>query len=98
VVDRVYVSTDKFKGGPAAFRDRLISSLSKFNDIEVITDVESKFDIGLEFIRKTNKYKQPYILRASSCYYFKNYKPWNNKPIAKSIERSIYSIFQSEFA
>ena len=95
---RVYIQTEKFKGGPAIFRSRLITTLNKIDDIKVITDVNKKFDIGLEFIRKINKYKQPYILRASSCYYFNKYKPWNNKPIAKAIKNASYSIFQSEFA
>jgi len=95
---RVYIQTEKFKGGPAIFRDRLISALNKIDDIKVITDVKEKFDIGLEFIRKIHKYKQPYILRVSSCYYFNKYKPWNNKPIAKAIKNSNYSIFQSNFA
>jgi glycosyltransferase involved in cell wall biosynthesis len=95
---KVYISTNKFKGGPEIFRSRLISALNKYDDIKVIKDVNDKFDIGLEFIRKTQKYKQPYILRAGSCYYFNKYKPWNNKPIAKSITESSYSIFQSKFA
>ncbi len=95
---KLYVQTEKFKGGPAIFRNRLISVLNKIDDIKVITNVNEKFDIGLEFIRKIHKYKQPYILRASSCYYFDTYKPWNNKPIAKAIKNSRYVIFQSEFA
>jgi len=95
---RIFIQTDKFKGGPAVFRSRLISALNKFEDIEIVTDVQKKFDIGLEFIRKTHKYSKPYILRASSCYYLDKYKPWNNKPIAKAIKNSIYTIFQSKFA
>ena len=96
---RVFIQTDKFKGGPAVFRNRLIKSiLYNFDDIKVVTNVEDKFDIGLEFIRKIYKYEQPYILRASSCYYFSKYKPWNNKPIAKAIKNSSHVIFQSHFA
>ncbi len=95
---RLYVQNEKFKGGPAIFRSRLISALNKIDDIEVVADVNKKFNIGLEFIRKVHKYKQPYILRASSCYYFDKYKPWNNKPIAKAIKNSNYTIFQSKFA
>ncbi len=95
---RVFISTDKFKGGPLIFRSRLISALNKIKDIEVTNNVNNKFNIGLEFIRKDYKYKQPYILRASSCYYFNKYKPWNNKPIEKSIKNSKYTIFQSKFA
>ena len=95
---KVFISTNKFKGGPAIFRNRLISALDKFDDIDIVTNVENKFDIGLEFIRKTSKYDKPYILRASNCYYFNGYKPWNNKPIAKSIKNSKYAIFQSKFA
>lgn len=94
----VFIQTDKFKGGPAVFRSRLISALEKYDDIKVVTDVNSKFDIGLEFIRKTEKYEQPHILRLSSCYYLKGYKPWNNKPIAKSVKKSVHAIFQSKFA
>ena len=95
---KVFIQIQKFKGGPAIFRDRLIKSLNRFDDIEVVTDINKKFDIELAFIRKVFKHNKPYILRASSCYYFKNYKPWNNKPIARAIGRSNYSIFQSKFA
>jgi glycosyltransferase involved in cell wall biosynthesis len=95
---KVFMQTDKFKGGPAIFRSRLISSLNKIDGIEVVTDVNKKFDIELAFIRKVYKHNKPYILRASNCYYFNHYKPWNNKPIAKSIKRSDYAIFQSKFA
>ena len=95
---KVFIQTQKFKGGPAIFRDRLIKSLNKFDDIEVVTDINKKFDIELAFIRKVFKHKKPYILRASSCYYFNHYKPWNNKPIAKAITRSNYVVFQSKFA
>lgn len=95
---KVFIQTDKFKGGPAIFRSRLIKSLNKLPDIEVVTDVNKKFDIGLEFIRKVHKYDKPYILRASSCYYFHYYKPWNNKPIAKTCQRAKHVIFQSQFA
>jgi len=95
---KVFIQTDKLKGGPDIFRSRLISSLNKFNDIEVVTNINNKFDIELAFIRKFYKHTRPYILRASSCYYFHKYKPWNNKPIAKSIKKSNYSIFQSKFA
>lgn len=95
---KVYIPTKKFKGGPATFRSRLINSLNKIEDIEVIIDEESKFDVGLEFIQKNTSYKKPYILRASSCYYLYKYKLWNNKPIYKSINKSAHTIFQSKFA
>jgi glycosyltransferase involved in cell wall biosynthesis len=95
---RVFISTIKFKGGPATFRGRLIASLNKIKDIKVINDEKEKFDIGIEFIRKNSKYSQPYILRASSCYYLYKYKIYNNKPIFKSIKKSVHTIFQSNFA
>jgi glycosyltransferase involved in cell wall biosynthesis len=95
---KVFIEKNMSKGGPAIFRDRLSSALNKIKDIEVVNNIDDKFDIGIEFIRKTHKYKQPYILRTSSCYYFKNYKPWNNKPIAKSIKNADHVIFQSNFA
>ena len=95
---KLFIQTEKFKGGPDIFRSRLISVLNKFEKIEVVNNIDKKFDIGLEFIRKVNKYKQPYILRVSSCYYFDKYKPWNNKPIAMSIKNASYVIFQSKFA
>ena len=60
---KVFIQTDKFKGGPAVFRSRLISALSKFDDIKVVTDVKDKFDIELAFIRKVYKHNKPYILR-----------------------------------
>jgi len=85
-------------GGPGIFRKRLINSLNKIEDIEIVTDEKNKFDIGLEFIQKNLDYKKPYILRASSCYYHYKYKLWNNKPIFKSIKKSSHTIFQSKFA
>ena len=95
---KVLISTNKLKGGPATFRSRLIDSLNKIEDIKVITNEKEKFDIGIEFIRKNSKYSQPYILRASSCYYLYKYKIYNNKPIFKSIKKSVHTIFQSNFA
>jgi len=95
---KIFIDKEGLKGGPAIFKLRLVAALKRIDDIEIVTNVEKKFDIGLEFIRKTYKYKQPYILRASSCYYFKGYKPWNNKPIAASIKKARYIIFQSKFA
>ena len=95
---KVFIQTDKFKGGPAIFRDRLIKSLNSFEDIQVVTNVSEEFDIGIEFIRRIYKYDKPYILRTSSCYYFKGYKPWNNKPISKAIKKAQHVIFQSQFA
>ena len=95
---KVLIQTDKFKGGPAVFRSRLISELNKFEDIKIVANVRNKFDIGLEFIRKVEKYEQPYVLRLSSCYYFKNYKSWNNNPIVKSVKNAKHVIFQSKFA
>ena len=95
---KVLVQTQKFKGGPAAFRSRLISFLERIDDIVIVNDLNKKFDIELAFIRKTVKHKKPYVLRVSSCYYFNHYKPWNNKPIAKSIKNANHVIFQSNFA
>ena len=42
---RVYISTDKFKGGPAIFRSRLISAIDRLDNIKIVTDVNEKFDI-----------------------------------------------------
>ena len=95
---KIFIQIEKLKGGPAIFRNRLISALNRYEDIQVVNNINDKFDIGLEFIRKNHKYKKPYILRASSCYYFNKYKPWNNKPIARSIKNSRHVIFQSKFA
>jgi len=95
---KVLIQTDNFKGGPAIFRSRLITAFNKFEDIEVVNNIDDKFDIELAFIRKTKKHNKPYILRTSSCYYFSKYKPWNNKPIAKAIKEADHVIFQSKFA
>ena len=94
---KVFIPTKKFKGGPAAFRSRLISVLNRLEEIEIVTDVNNEFDIGLEFIRKTGEYEQPHILRMSSCYYLKKYKPWNNKPIGRAAKKAQHVIFQSKF-
>jgi len=96
---RVFVETTKSRnGGVDVFRSRLIPILNNYGDIEIVTDINKKFDIGFEFIRKINKYDEPYILRMSSCYYFNHYKPWNNKPIAQAVKRAKHVIFQSKFA
>ncbi len=96
---KVFVETTKSRnGGVDVFRSRLIPRLASYSDIEIVTDINKKFDIGFEFIRKIGKYDQPYVLRMSSCYYFNHYKPWNNKPIARSIKRAKHIVFQSKFA
>ena len=87
----------KFKGGPAIFRDRLIKSLNKFDDIEVIIDINKKFDIELAFIRKVFKHNKPYILRVDGCYYINKYKTYNNKPIEKAIREAEHVIFKYKF-
>ncbi len=94
---KIFIQTDKFKGGPDSFRKNLINSFKKYN-IEVTNNVKDDFDIELAFIRKIYKHNKPYVLRMSSCYYFNKYKPWNNKPIAKAIKNAKYVIFQSNFA
>jgi hypothetical protein len=49
---RVFVQTEKFEGGPAIFRSRLISAMKKYDDIKITTNVKDNFDIELAFIRK----------------------------------------------
>ena len=95
---RVFIQTDKFKGGVDIFRSRLIGALNKLEDIEVVTNFDKKFDVELAFIRRIYKHNKPIVLRLSNCYYFKGYKPWNNKPIAKAITKSSHIVFQSKFA
>lgn len=95
---RLLIQTGKFKGGPNIFRSRLSKCLERDYDIKVVNNIGDKFDIELAFIRRTQKHGKPYLLRASSCYYFNKYKPWNNKPIAKAIDKSDHAIFQSKFA
>jgi len=95
---KVFIQTKKFnKGGPAIFRSRLITSLNKFEDIEVTNNFEDDFDIEIAFISRVYKHDKPYILRLGNCYYFKGYKPWNNKPIKKAIPNASHVIFQSDF-
>ena len=62
---RVFIQVDKFKGGPAVFRARLISALEKFKDIKVVTSIKEKFDIELAFIRRVYKHNKPYIYHAN---------------------------------
>jgi len=94
---KVFIQTQKFKGGPAVFRDRLIKSLNKFDDIEVATDINKKFDIELAFIRKIFKHNKPYILRLDGCYYEENRKS-GNRGVEKAILGAKYLIFQSNFS
>ena len=94
---KVFIQIDKFKGGPAVFRSRLISALNKFDDIKVVTNINDKFDIELAFIRKVYKHNKPYILRVDGCYYQDGRKS-GNKPLEKSILGSRYLIFQSNFS
>jgi len=95
---KVFIQIEKFKGGVDIFRGRLIAALNRIEDIEVVTDIDKDFDIELAFIRRIHKHKKPIVLRLSNCYYFKGYKPWNNKPIAKAITKSNHIIFQSKFS
>jgi glycosyltransferase involved in cell wall biosynthesis len=97
VAIKVFMQTDKFKGGPAIFRSRLISALNKFEDIKVINNINEKFDIELAFIRKVYKHNKPYVLRVDGCYYQKN-KASQNRPLQKAIMGSKYLIFQSNFS
>jgi len=94
---RVFIQTEKFKGGPAIFRSRLIEALNKFKDIKVVTSIKDKFDIELAFIRLVHKHNKPYILRVDGCYYQDRRKS-NNKVVEKAILDSKYLIFQSKFS
>lgn len=94
---KVLIQTEKFKGGPAVFRNRLISVLNKIEDIKVITDIKDKFDVELAFIRKTHKHKKPYILRVDGCYYQDGRKS-GNRPLEESILNANYLVFQSNFS
>jgi glycosyltransferase involved in cell wall biosynthesis len=94
---RVFIQTEKFKGGPATFRSRLINSLNKFDDIKVVNNVNSKFHIELAFIRKVYNHKRPYILRVDGCYYEEN-RQGGNREIEKAILGAKYLIFQSNFS
>jgi len=94
---KVFIQTEKFKGGPAVFRSRLITSLNKIKDIKVVTNIKEEFDIELAFIRKIYKHKKPYILRVDGCYYQKDRKS-GNKSLEKAILDSSHLIFQSQFS
>ena len=94
---KVFIQTEKFKGGPAVFRNRLIIALNKIKDIEVITNIKNKFDIELAFIRKVYKHNKPYVLRVDGCYYQKH-KRSGNRSLEKAILDSKYLIFQSKFS
>ncbi len=94
---KVFIQTEKFKGGPAIFRSRLISALNKIKDIKIINNVNKKFDIELAFIRRVYKHNKPYILRVDGCYYQHNRRS-NNKVVEKAIIGAKYIIFQSYFS
>ena len=94
---RVFIQTEKFKGGPAVFRSRLIAALNKIKDIKIVTNIKNKFDIEMAFIRKIYKHNKPYILRVDGCYYQKH-KRSGNRSLEKAILDSNYLIFQSKFS
>jgi glycosyltransferase involved in cell wall biosynthesis len=94
---KVFIQTDRFEGGPAIFRSRLISALNKFDNIEIVTNISKKFDIELAFIRKVFKHNKPYILRVDGCYYEKSRKQ-SNVPLVEAIKKAQYVIFQSYFS
>jgi len=94
---KVFIQTERFGGGPAIFRSRLISSLSKFNDIKIITNVKDKFDVELAFIRKIFNHDKPYILRVDGCYYEKQRKR-GNLALEDAILKAEYIVFQSFFS
>ncbi len=94
---KVFIQTDKFKGGPAVFRSRLISALNKFEDIKIVNSVKDKFDIELAFIRKVYKHDKPYILRVDGCYYQRGRKSGNGA-LEKAILGARHIIFQSNFS
>ena len=94
---RVFIQTDKFEGGPAIFRSRLISELNKFEDIKIVTNVRDKFNVELAFIRKVYKHNKPYILRIDGCYYERKRK-YGNSSLKEAILKAKYVIFQSYFS
>jgi len=94
---RVFIQTDKFDGGPAVFRSRLISALNKYDDIKIVNSINSKFDIELAFIRKVYDHNKPYILRVDGCYYEKG-REIGNVSLENAILKAEYIIFQSNFS
>ena len=94
---QVFIQTDKFKGGPAVFRSRLISELNKFEDIKIVNNVKNKFDVELAFIRKVYKHDKPYVLRVDGCYYQKG-RQSGNRALEKAILGAKHIIFQSGFS
>jgi len=94
---KVFIQTEKFKGGPAVFRSRIISELNKFDDIEITNSVKDDFDLELAFIRKVYFHDKPYILRVDGCYYQSGRKS-GNKALEKAILRADHIIFQSNFS
>ena len=94
---KIFIQTEKFKGGPAIFRSRLISALNRYEDIQVVNNINDKFDIELAFIRRVYKHNKPYILRVDGCYYQYNRRS-NNRAVEKAIIGAKYIIFQSQFS
>jgi len=94
---KIFIQTERFEGGPAIFRSRIIPLLNKFPDIKVTNNINDKFDIELAFIRKIFKHNKPYVLRVDGCYYEKSRRD-GNEMIQKAILEANYRIFQSKFA
>jgi len=93
---KLYISMEKFKGGPAVFRSRIANSLNLFDDIEIVTKRKLPFDIELTFIRQLHKHKKPCIARMDGCYYLNSTAP--NDPLRDNVKRSKYVIYQSSFS
>ena len=94
---RVFIQTEKFKGGPAIFRSRLIDALNNIDNIRVVTNVHDKFDIEIAFIRNIFPHNKPYILRVDGCYYEENRKS-GNKSLVRAMKSARHLIFQSNFS
>ena len=94
---KVFIQTGVFQGGPAVFRKRIIPFLNEDPDLEIVNNINKKFDVELAFIRQVYKHNKPYILRADGCYYEESRKNLN-KNIKVAMSGAKHIIFQSKFS
>ncbi len=94
---KLLIDMQKFSpGGPGVFRDRLVNSLKRLQDIKIIFNPNGGFDIELSFVAFLSEHKKPHVLRLDGCYYMDNLH--NNLLIERAIKNSQAIIYQSKFS
>ena len=97
---KLLIVMKKFSGGPKIFRKRLSDVLekrSKETGIEIVHDLNGKFDAELAFVRTLTQHRKPTILRVDGCYIGGGYES-KNRIYKDAARTSKFIIYQSEFS